>query len=424
MCTQNLILPLPPIVSPPPRAPRVGPHADPPRASPGTGAGALRAALHLVLAGAAVLSARAEFAAAGHGLQPILQGSFPGAALFLESRPVWTNAVVPPKPYVVETAFELPACDAVAAGRLVLTVWGGTAASTARLDAELNGVPIPGVNPLVFGSTNDLNAVFRAGQPSVYGSGSGVWLLGLPVPVEVLRRDGMPNAVRLTIETPDAFDGRVNHVTLLAVYQAARLTGTLDLVVAEGSGDVNRMPTGSQVDTRRVDLGSMDPEGALAARLEVLYTYGDVGQNDRLDFNGVALGGDDVADYDKAVTGLDFGPVLAGFDVLAHLAATNTATVSVAAAEVPGTRETSLRPQLIVLQVARPTVAPPTLDIGLGVVLAWPQTGGRYQLSFRPDAASGDWRPVTNEPVTVDGRHIVILPPGAPRQFYRLLPQP
>ena len=378
----------------------------------------------LILAWTPVQPAQAGFAAAGQGIQTILQGSLPGAALFLETHPAWTNVAIPPKPYVVETSFNVPACDAVAVGRLILTVWGGTANYTARLGIEFNGVAVPGAAPLAFGSTNDAHPVFNASLPSVYGSGSGVWLLGIPIPGDLFRRDGSPNQVRLTLETSDSFDGRVNHVTLLAIRQSAGLTHSLDYVVAEGSGDIYRAPTGSQVDARSVPLGTTEPAGAATARLQALYTYGDIAQNDRLYFNGSALGGDDVANYDKAATGLDFGPVLVDFDVLGRLAATNQVTVSVAATDVPDTRETSLRPQLIVLQVTRASATAPPLDIGLGVVISWPTTAAGYQLEFRPAAEAGAWTPVTNVPVAIDGRNTVILPPTAPRQFYQLRPTP
>lgn len=365
------------------------------------------------------LPLQAEFAAAGHGMQTILRGTLPNANLYLETRPTWLNQATPPKPYVVEAGFALPPCDAVPVSRLVMTVWGGTASYVCQMEVRINGTHLPQAAPLVFGTTNDAQAVFSAALPSVYGAGFGVWLVSIPVPGNLLLRNGATNRVEVTVTTPDSFDGRIQHLTLLAVYQSAGLTNVLDYFVAEGSGDLYRAPTGSQMDSRTVPLGTLDPAGVSAARLRVLYTYGDTGQNDRLYFNGVQLGSDDVAGWDKAGTGLDFGPSVVDFEVLTSLAVTNEVRFSVSAADVPGTRESSLRPQLAVLAVTRPPV-PPALKIALNVVITWPVSAETYQLEFRPQVDGGEWQEVTNAPVLMNGQNTVILPRTTPQQFYRL----
>ena len=375
-------------------------------------------ALGLGLA-APIVHVQAGFAAEGHGIQPVLQGTLPNGALFLESKATWLNATTPDKPYVVDTTFTLPAIDAVAVSRLVLTVWAGTPDYVCEMGVRINGTDVPMAAPLTFGSTADANPAFSAAEPSVYGAGSGVWLVGIPVPGDLLRRDGSANSVQFTGNTPDSFDGRINQVTLLAVYQAAALNNKFDYVIAEGSGDIYRTPTETRVDARTVTLTTADPASATSATLHALYTYADIGQNDLLRFNGTQLGGDDLAGWDKTGSGLDFGPNLLRFDVLDHVAANNEVTFSVAATDLPDTREFSLRPQLAVLEVARPAGLP-ALTAALNMVITWPVSPDTYQLEFRPEADVGEWTPVDTAPVVVNGWNLVILPPSQPQQYFQL----
>lgn len=375
-------------------------------------------ALGLGLA-APIVHVQAGFAAEGHGIQPVFEGAVANGALFLESKATWLNATTPDKPYVVDTTFTLPACDEVVAARLVMTVWGGTPDSVCELGVQVNGLDVPLAAPLTFGSTADANPLFSATQPSVYGAGSGVWLVGLPVPGDLLNRDGSANSVQFTVNTPDSFDGRINQVTLLAVYQAAALNNAFQFVIAEGSGDIYRDPTDIRVDARTVALTVADPAAATAARLHALYTYADIGQNDLLRFNGTQLGGDDLAGWDKAGSSLDYGPNLLSFDVLDPVTANNQVTFSVSATDLPDTREFSLRPQLAVLEVTRPA-GPPVLTAALNLVITWPVSTENYQLEFRPEADTGEWTPVDTAPVGVHGWNMVVLPPDQPREYYRL----
>jgi len=48
--------------------------------------------------------------------------------------------------------------------------------------------------------------------------------------------------------------------------------------------------------------------------ITALYTYGDTGQNDRLYFNGVQYGGDDVAQWNTSIA--NYGPSVVSFNVL------------------------------------------------------------------------------------------------------------
>ena len=143
---------------------------------------------------------------------------------------------------------------------------------------------------------------------------------------------------------------------MLAVYQDVSLNNTFDYVVAEGSGDIYRDENLSysppKVESRTVDLGPADTMNLTSAQLHALYTYGTDEQNDRLYFNGVQLGGNDVAAFDADTSPLDYGPDLVSFDVIADLATTNSLMFTVSDADgVPDTREYSLRPHLAVLEV-------------------------------------------------------------------------
>jgi hypothetical protein len=267
--------------------------------------------------------AHAGYAQPGQGLQVVTSGTVANGALYWHTEPTWVNLSTPDKPYQIETRYALPPCLGIAVARLALTVWGGTANHVCHLRVSVNGAPLPGADPLAFGGTADANPVFEAASACAYGSGSGVWLVTLPVAGHLLRNDGGANRVAVTIDTPDNFDGRVQHVTLLAVYRSALLANSFDYSLAEGSGDLYRTPGAGQSDRRTVAFGAVAPDGVTGARLTTLATYGDTGQNDRLLFNGTALGGDDVAGWDKAGSGRDFGPSVAGFDVTAHLAADN-----------------------------------------------------------------------------------------------------
>lgn len=373
-----------------------------------------------VLAGLALETgaAQAGFATAGQGIQTVLAGSVSNGALFWGTSTNWLNSG-PGLPFVTTAGWALPACDRVAASRLIMTVWGGTAAYTCQMTVTVNGTNLPAANPLTFGSTSDANAVFNGGAACVYGAGSGLWVVAVPVPPEMLHRDGTSNTVEIAESTADSFDGRIHQVTLVAVYQAAALNNQFDYAVAEGSGDIYGTPTSPQVSQRTVALGTVNPTNVSAARLTALYTYGDTGQNDRLYFNGAQLGGDDVAQWDKTGTGLNYGPGIASFDVRGSLTANNSVTFTVAAADVPGTRETSLRPQLAALAVTHPG-PPPALAIGLNVVINWPVSADTYQVQYRAKLDSGSWADVTNTPVVINGQNTVILPRTSPEQFYQL----
>jgi len=380
----------------------------------------LRAFTGIVLAGTVLLSpARGEYAKDGLGLRTVLPGTIPNAKLFWETRPTWINEGNPSKPYVVRTSFLLPKCEQIPLARLAMTVWGGTADYTCRMTLRVNEVEVPGAAPFLFGSTSDTASAFRPDVPNAYGSGYGVWLVTIPIPGNLLFTDGSTNVVEVIVDTPDSFDGRIKHITLLAICQSPTFNNQLDYAIAEGSGDIYRTPKETRVDRRTVMLPA-NPNNVSSATLKVLYTYGTVEQNDRLYFNDTQLDGDNVAAYDKNVSGLNYGPDVVEFDVSSLVRFSNTVTFSVSE-EVPDTREYSLRPQLVALAVTHPAaMQPPALDIAVNVVISWPVTSEKYQLESCSDLEGGVWTPVEVQPVILNGQNVVLLPPAAERRFYRL----
>jgi hypothetical protein len=336
-------------------------------------------------------------ASPGNGISNVLSGSVANGALYWETTTNWL-ASTPAKPYALTNSFTLPACDSIRVARIVTTVWGGTANYTSQMTVSVNGANLALANPLTFGTTGDTNAEFSATAANAYGSGSGLWLVSLPVPAEMLYTDGTPNTVVMTQTTPDSFDGRIHHVTLLAVYQSAGLANRFDYAIAEGSGDIFKSPAGTQLSQRTVAFAGVSTNSATAAKLTALYTYGDTSQNDRLYFNGVQYGSDDVAQWDKSIA--NFGPSAVGFDVLSNLAVSNTVTFSVGA-DVPPTQETSLRPQLAALAVTRAALSAGTVGLTRvdvsGAHLTWNgPASGSFAIEGCTNLASGKWDVLTN----------------------------
>jgi hypothetical protein len=75
--------------------------------------------------------------------------------------------------------------------------------------------------------------------------------------------------------------------------------------------------------------------------------------------------------------------------------------------------------ELFVQQVL-PHNPAPELAIGLNVTISWPANTDTYQLEWRSQADAGEWTPVTNAPVVINGLNTVILPPSSPQRFYQL----
>ncbi|MGC3956485.1 MAG: DUF3344 domain-containing protein [Verrucomicrobiota bacterium] len=374
----------------------------------------------LPLAANAGFSLPSGSASPGHGISNVLSGSVANGALYWQSTTNWLNAANPITTfttYAITNDYSLPACDSISVARIIMTVWGGTANYISQMTVTINGTSLSVANPLIFGSTTDTNPVFSATSANAYGTGSGVWLVTLPVPTEMLLKDGTPNSIIVSQTSPNGFDGRVQHVTLLAVYQKSSLANTFDYSIAEGSGDIYKTPTGSQVSQRSVAFAPVNPTGATAAKLQVLYTYGDA-LNDRLYFNGTQFGSDNVADWSTAV--VNNGPSFVSFDVLGNLVASNAVTFSLGT-DVPATQETSLRPQLAALAVTRPAaVPPPSLTInGVGQI-AWTTNSVGFSLESNTSLVGGTWIAVTNAPVVSGDQFTVTVNQAEAQQFFRL----
>ncbi len=361
-------------------------------------------------------------ASPGHGISNVLSGSIANGALYWQSTTNWLNTANPIQTYTtyaITNDYNLPACDSISVARIVMTVWGGTANYISQMTVVINGTNLPMANPLTFGSTNDVNPVFAAASANAYGSGSGVWLVTLPVPAEMLFKDGTPNTIVVSQTSPTTpqFDGRVQHVTLLAVYQKSSFANTFDYSIAEGGGDIYKTPTGSQVSQRTIAFDVVNPTSATAATLQVLYTYGDA-LNDRLYFNGTQFGSDNVAEWSTAV--VNNGPSVVSFDVLGSLLASNTVTFSLGA-DVPATQEASLRPQLAALTVTRPASVPlPSLAINSAGVIAWTTNSIGFTLESNTNLVGGTWVSVTNVPVASGAQFTVTVNLSEAQQFFRL----
>jgi hypothetical protein len=166
-----------------------------------------------------------------------------------------------------------------------------------------------------------------------------------------------------------------------------------------------------------VAFAAVNPTNATAATITALYTYGDTGQNDRLYFNGVQYGSDDVAQWDKSIA--NYGPSIVSFDVLASLTNNNTLTFSVGS-DVPATQETSLRPQLAVLAVTRAASLIPTLALAKNGQLTWLTNALGFALESSTNLVVGGWNPVTNQPAISSNQYLLNVNLTDSQRFYRL----
>lgn len=340
--------------------------------------------------------ASASYTFSGNGMQTLFSGSVADGALYVQSNTTWNaggghvTTSDGPVPYVLTTNFTAPVCDSVATSRLVLTLWGGNPVLVGGLSATVNSASVADLN---VGGTGDSTQTFGATGINVYGSGSGVWLVSIPVDSALLHTNGTANEVKITMSDPNltdgvCFDGRVGQATLWSVYQKDSLSNLFQYAVAEGSGDIYKTPTYTSsgvtyptVMSREISLGSVNAQNVTSAVVDAMYTYGDKNQNDRLYFNNAQLGGDDVANKQNG-SSLAVVPDLVSFDVTDSLSSNNTIRFSANPGDVPTPQEISLRPQLAILAVTS------TPEPGTMVLLA---TGAAAVLLF---AARGLRRPI------------------------------
>lgn len=74
--------------------------------------------------------------------------------------------------------------------------------------------------------------------------------------------------------------------------------------------------------------------------------------------------------------------------------------------------------ELIVQQVVLP---PPEVEIGLHLVISWPDNGTEYVLESSPRLAEPVWSPLSDvTAVSLSGRRVVILPPRDQERYFRL----
>jgi hypothetical protein len=62
----------------------------------------------------------------------------------------------------------------------------------------------------------------------------------------------------------------------------------------------------------------------------------------------------------------------------------------------------------------------PALSIAQKIVVAWPDTATGWVLEMADMASATEWTPVTNAPVTVDGKLCVVLEGNAGKKFFRM----
>lgn len=287
----------------------------------------------------------------GTGILAIENRTIDNGALSIQTSNTWLATTPATLPYTCQVSFSLPPCDGIAAARLYMTVWGGTAAYTCNLDVSLNGSTNP-IASIAMGTTNDANPTFNATTSCVYGTDSGIWLVTVPVPVGQLSTNGLSTLVSAVVSDPaNKFDGRLIHITLVAVYRQANLFNRFSYALAEGSGNIYSNTVGA-TNSLSVAIGPVETNDLLAAGLTALYSYGDYGQNDRLYVNGVQYGTDDVANHQKNNTAWSQVADLANFAVT-NVAASNVVRFTCNPAEIAGKCEASLRPHAVFLGLTR-----------------------------------------------------------------------
>ena len=66
------------------------------------------------------------------------------------------------------------------------------------------------------------------------------------------------------------------------------------------------------------------------------------------------------------------------------------------------------------------SLVPPTLAIGKKIVVSWPGIAGHYVAESAESPNSDSWNTVTNTPVTIDGKTVLLIDPASSQSYYRL----
>ena len=145
----------------------------------------------------------------------------------------------------ISTSFTLPSCNQIDYARLYLDIWGGMPFFTASVTVSVNGTQLP---PISIGGMGDTNPTYSGTQTCVYGSGYGVWELGIAGVAGLLHTNGIANTVTWTVNDPTGeFDGRTYDASLVTVYTSSTLNQTLDYDLAEANAYVqNSGDTGAR----------------------------------------------------------------------------------------------------------------------------------------------------------------------------------
>ena len=135
----------------------------------------------LPLAANAGFSLPSGSASPGHGISNVLSGSIANGALYWQSTTNWltvTRRTLTPSPMTFA-----PACDQLG-GANCHNRLGRHGQLHQPDDGHDQRHKPPLANPLTFGTTGHESGLQRNGA-NTYGSGSGLWLVTLPVPPEM-----------------------------------------------------------------------------------------------------------------------------------------------------------------------------------------------------------------------------------------------
>jgi fibronectin-binding autotransporter adhesin len=283
----------------------------------------------------------------------------------------------------ISTSFTLPSCNQIDFARFYLDIWGGTPYFSASVTVSVNTTQLP---PIWIGGMGDSNSTYSGTRTCVYGSGYGVWELGIAGVAGLLYTNGASNAVTWTVsDSTGNFDGRTYDASLVAVYTSSSLNQTLDYDLAEANGYMQNAgdtgaPSSRTLSITGVNTANMAGATAIYSAGYILGLTGSNGCLNSLSFNNQALGNptNDVAQGSDA----NFGPSIVSSNVTGSLSGANTVRYSVA---MPGGTD-NLVATVGLLAVTRPM---PVNGVWSGTAGGSWNTAANWQNSSVP-GSSGD----------------------------------